>query len=360
MKIVHINWSLAFGGIETMLINIANGQADKGHEVYVIIVNTYEDTLINTFNRNVNVILLKRKRQSYSISFLFRIDRILRTVHPDVVHLHSSRLYYAILSQKMRKRTYYTLHALPHGNMKFGFIHNMFPLLKIRTNSNVAGCDKVKQIFAISQAVHDNLIKNYKQESIVIPNGVLTSNFNKRPQVLFKTQLHIVQVSRLDHQSKGQDLLIEAASKLKGKVKIDFIGDGDSQDFLINLAKNLKVEKYVNFLGKQSQDYIAKTLCNYDLFVQASRWEGFGLTVAEAMAAQVPVLVASGQGPAEVTCNDKYGWVFENGNSEDLQKQIVMLMNNYNEAIVKAKLAKQYVDDTYDVSVTVDKYLANY
>ena len=67
------------------------------------------------------------------------------------------------------------------------------------------------------------------------------------------------------------------------------------------LTAELHAETYVRFLGKQTQDYVAAHLTDYDLFVQPSRWEGFGLTVAEAMAAGVPVLVSEGQGPAEVT-----------------------------------------------------------
>lgn len=96
------------------------------------------------------------------------------------------------------------------------------------------------------------------------------------------------------------------------------------------------------------------------MFVQASRWEGFGLTVAEAMSANVPVLVSSGQGPAEVTCGSKFGWIFENGNAEDLATQIDYIRNHYNEALNKAKAALSYVRNTYDVSATAKKYLESY
>ena len=96
------------------------------------------------------------------------------------------------------------------------------------------------------------------------------------------------------------------------------------------------------------------------MFVQPSRWEGFGLTVAEAMAAKVPVLVSEGQGSAEVTCGNKFGWTFENGNSNDLAEKIKYLYDNYDEAMDKANSALNYVQNTYDVSVTARKYLDNY
>ena len=39
LKVIHIFWGLAFGGIETMLVNIANEQCVAGAEVYVMIIN---------------------------------------------------------------------------------------------------------------------------------------------------------------------------------------------------------------------------------------------------------------------------------------------------------------------------------
>ena len=57
------------------------------------------------------------------------------------------------------------------------------------------------------------------------------------------------------------------------------------------MVVELNLEKHVRFLGNQSREYVYSHLKDYDLFVQPSRFEGFGLTVAEAMAACVPVLV---------------------------------------------------------------------
>ena len=125
-------------------------------------------------------------------------------------------------------------------------------------------------------------------------------------------------------------------------------------------VKKLHAESVVSFLGVKPQPYIAEHLADYDLFVQPSRWEGFGLTVAEAMAAKVPVLVSEGQGSAEVTCGNKFGWTFENGNSNDLAEKIKYLYDNYDEAMDKANSALNYVQNTYDVSVTARKYLDNY
>ena len=78
------------------------------------------------------------------------------------------------------------------------------------------------------------------------------------------------------------------------------------------------------------------------------------------MAANIPVLVASDQGPAEVTEGDRFGWVFENDNVDDLVRNIEYIRTNYDAALAKSTLATQHVIECYDVSVTARKYLDFY
>ena len=75
-----------------------------------------------------------------------------------------------------------------------------------------------------------------------------------------KGQLRVVMVSRLEHDKKGQDLLIRAAAALQGTVTVDFIGIGSSMEYLKQLTAELHAETYVHFLGKQTQDYVAAHL----------------------------------------------------------------------------------------------------
>ena len=64
MKVTHIFWSLGFGGIETMLVNIANAQAEAGSEVSVLIINKlYEQSLVNSLDKRVNLVFLNRKKE---------------------------------------------------------------------------------------------------------------------------------------------------------------------------------------------------------------------------------------------------------------------------------------------------------
>ena len=78
------------------------------------------------------------------------------------------------------------------------------------------------------------------------------------------------------------------------------------------------------------------------------------------MAACVPVLVSSGQGPSEVTEGNKYGWVFENGNIESLVNEIEYIINHYEACLEKCEIANKHVEDMFDISITAKKYINAY
>lgn len=363
MKIVHVFWSLTFGGIETMLVNIANAQAKLGANVYVMIINdAWDESLLKTIHSDIHKVFIHRKYRSKGISFIFKYNKLLRQLCPDIIHLHDPHLYGIIFNQHLKEKTCVTLHDTPYGRVcSSHIVRSLFPFCDFKLNGNVAYLDCIHPTFSISNSVAHRLRKIYNIESTVVNNGIITSDFKTRNSADTCAEcLRLVQVSRLEHQKKGQDLIIKAVAEMNGEVEIDFIGVGSSINYLKSLVTELGINNHVHFLGKKSQEYIKNNLYKYDLFVQPSRYEGFGLTVAEAMAAQVPVLVSSGQGPTEITCGNKYGWTFENGNINDLICKLHYIHNNYNIALKKAIQARLYVREKYDVSVTANKYIVEY
>ena len=173
----------------------------------------------------------------------------------------------------------------------------------------------------------------------------------------------IVQVSRLMHEKKGQHILIQAVNKLirqgYNQIRLDFIGDGSSCKYLESLVKELDIKEYVRFLGNKDQSYIYEHLCDYNLFVQPSIYEGFGLTVTEAMAAKIPVLVSEKQGPLEIIDNGKYGYSFKNKDIDDCAAKIELFLNDQNDKNMIVK-AYQRVQELYNVKNTAETYLRKY
>ena len=363
MNILHINWSLKYGGIETMLVNIANSQAKQGETVSIVIINNYiESALLQRIDKNIDIYQIGRVLGSHSPTFYFRLNTIINTIGPDVIHIHDSRIYCLLHGKKNRDKTVLTLHALPYGTIKpSNPLLRFFPLLSLSIPGNVAFIDRIRKIASISKSVRKELLEQYNVNSHVIENGILVSKFReKQDNGIVSKPLKVIQVGRLDHIIKGQDLLIEAASSLRELIDVTIVGDGPSMPLLMDLIKEKACEGNVHLVGSWEQESICNNLCNYDLFVMASRKEGFGLTVAEAMVAGLPVLVSSGQGPEEVICGEKYGWVFNNGDSSDLAKKICFIIESYQLVLEKARSAKKYAREMYDVSNTAKQYIEYY
>lgn len=364
MKVVHVTWTLKFGGIETMLVNIANHQAESGTDVTVIVLNQeYEPSLTSKLSKKVNLIINSRAHASKNPKLINWVNTQLENLQPDIIHTHSSKAI-GLFKPKWRQRSVTTLHALPFGsfyNTKLPkFLTKNFPVLNIwGKTGNLGNMNLYPQVFAISNSVKKGL-EQYGIQSEVIYNGIPTSKFKLRelrqPNGLFK----IVQVGRLECVNKGQDVLLDALSLLPKNITVDFIGDGPDMEALRQKAEQYGLNGRIKWFGGQPPQFIAERLKDYDLFVQPSRLEGFGLTVAEAMCAQLPVLVSSGQGPEEVTQGDRYGWTFVNGDADSLAKEIKNIQNHYNQALDKALAARDYVVNAFDVATTATNYLNAY
>lgn len=346
MKIVHITYLLTFGGIETMLVNIANEQVRQGHHVEIIVVErgAIEPTLREKLAPSIKIHCANRKRNKNDLMAVLRINWMLIKAQPDAIHIHSSGLIRSILLPCYCNITCATLHALPF-------------------EKNIVAIERVPKIFSISETVQKELKEKYGVDSMVVPNGIHPEIVKTRQNTADSKLFRIVMVSRLEHERKGQDILIDAIAELKLRgitnISVDFIGDGESREFLVNRCNEYCLGEYIHFLGAQTQEYVFEHLADYNLFVQPSRNEGFALTVAEAMAARVPVLVASGQGPEEVIENGKCGYIFINGDAKDCAEKIAWIIKN-GEDTAMTERACERVWKLYNVEVTAQTYLDHY
>ena len=198
----------------------------------------------------------------------------------------------------------------------------------------------------------------------VVPNGINVEAILPREPRLGDGLIRIVNVARLNHQKKGQDILIKAIALLRDRgldnLSVAFIGEGDSRELLEKLSEDLNVSEQVRFLGLKDRDYIYQHLCDYDLMCHPSRYEGFGLTVAEGMAANLPVLVSTGDGPCEIIGQGKYGFSFENGSAESCADALEYMVRNYDDIVAKVDIARKHIESEYSVKRMVAQYIQAY
>lgn len=340
MKIAHVVWSLMVGGVETMLVNIINEQV-KTEEVELFIVNDkYFEPLLCKLSPKCKVKFCQRREGSYNPIPLIRLNIWLWRFMPDIVHVHSYRLSDIIIDRRRMVRT----------------IHS--------TKNKCREYHRMRALYSISESVRESTL-NQGFDSVVIENGVPTSSIKqKRDYAIPNNVYHLVQVSRLCIAQKGQDILIRALDILVKERNITnfmlhLIGDGGSRQELQQMVKDSCLEKYVVFEGVKTQEYLFEHLADYDCFIQPSRYEGFGLTTAEAMAAKLPVLVSNIEGPKEIVDNGRVGMIFETENPNDLADKLELILKGGYDYEMIEKAYKRVVTK-YDVSMTAQKYIQNY
>ena len=343
MKIIHIIYSFYTGGAEAMLVDILNEQS-KTEDVELIIVNNlYNPDLVKKVQSQIKIHYINRVEGSFNIMDILRLNLLLYRYRPDIIHLHNHRLIWLI---KYKAKIYLTIHDV---------------------NVPAKGYNKVDKVFSISNAVKLNILMRGGPDSTLVYNGIDFGKFETKTNYKLQNKFKIVQVSSLIHLKKGQHTLLEALNYLVhqkniSNISVDFIGEGTSLDYLKDMTKKLNLEKHVNYLGLKDRDFIYKTLYMYDLLVQPSFYEGFGLTVIEGIAAGLPVIVSNIDGPSEIVQGLPAGLTFETGNVDSLVKALLLIMQLYEENRIK-----QLVDESYDkaftkfsVQTTAQNYINNY
>ena len=343
MKVIaHIHWSLATGGTETLLVDIVNEQVkDSSVQINIIVMNDeIYLPLLSKIDKRCHVYLVNRKVGSKNPFPILKLHFFLYKIRPDIIHIHGIDLVNYIWYPWAKKVR--TIHSLLCGPAEYKYF---------------------RALYCISDAVREFTCKQGYPNARTIPNGIVCSCISHNKKV-DHDGFKIVQVSRLVHQHKGQHILIDALDILvhqKGitNVTVDFIGEGPSYEYLNRLVSQKGLTSYVNFLGNRPRKYVYERICHYNLFVQPSISEGFGLTIAEAMAAQIPILVSDIPAPMEIIGNGRYGLFFRSQDSMDLSDRIAAIVEGgYEEEMIRA--AYQHVKSMYDISITAETYLNEY
>ena len=104
---------------------------------------------------------------------------------------------------------------------------------------------------------------------------------------------------------KGHDVLLRALARLTDlEWSLTIVGDNrrDSvhADGLTALADELGIATRVTFAGELTGDSLEALYHRADLFALATKWEGYGMVAAEAMARGLPLAITAGGAIAEV------------------------------------------------------------
>lgn len=150
------------------------------------------------------------------------------------------------------------------------------------------------------------------------------------------------------HVNKGFDVLIRAAAVLRDRgveASLSIAGDGPEMEPLSQLIAELALGDRVSLPGWT--DPPDAYLTGLDLFVLSSRVEPFGLVVAEAMAAGVPVVSTRIDGPRHILREGELAELVAPDAPEALADAIEAVLSDWAAVLDRACDAQAHALETY-------------
>ncbi|MFH0940072.1 MAG: glycosyltransferase [Planctomycetota bacterium] len=189
----------------------------------------------------------------------------------------------------------------------------------------------------------------------VIENGIDLERFGLILRQSDITTACVVSVGRLDPQKDFPTLLRawKLVADQRPDLRLKIAGDGPDASNLKALAKKLSLRN-VEFLGFVAD--VPALLHKANLYVQSSAWEGSPLTVAEAMACALPVIVTDADSLPELVAHNRTGLVVPKGRPEKLAQAILELSTNNEKAAALGQAARVEALRRF----SVDRMVADY
>ena len=193
--------------------------------------------------------------------------------------------------------TYYLAEKVK-ATKKFAWVNIDLEKAGYRTAFNRPFYDKMDRVVPVSDRLCEMLkVSNYVNSEIlytvfdILNVDLIKKMSHERIQVKTDSrELIIVTVGRMVAQ-KGYDLAVEAAKILKAKdisFKWYFVGDGGMRLEIERMISEYGLEKHIVLVGMTPNPYPYMAMA--DIYVQTSKFEGFGLTLNEARILNKPVI----------------------------------------------------------------------
>ena len=215
------------------------------------------------------------------------------------------------------------------------------------------------RVIAVSIAVKEHLKKQLNLNNVeIIYNGIKVDNSKETSsEVTDFKGTKIGFIGRLDYQ-KGVDILIKSLARLDySDYKMYIIGTGQMENELKELVSTYKLNSNVEFLGYR--DNISALINSFEFLVFPSRFEGFGLALAETFLREKTAVVTNIVGFSDLINKDN-SVIVESENIDEIKDGIELLIRDEKKRITLGKTARISTLDMVEYDVFLKKYLQVY
>lgn len=335
--ILHFIYSLGRGGAETMLVRVLKELTEYNN---IVVTLQGKNHFENELQCDEYICLNKPSLFSLPLAAL-ELRRFIKSRNIDLVHSHLPLSnFVARLGVPPSIPLITTIHnsIATSGDYKKWFIRFI--------DKSTYNFRKSKIIAVSNNALNDyfSVLKMKRKDAILLYNFVDTEFYLKTINTGENDDFKAVCVAALSRQ-KNIAYLIKGFDSLKGElVELHVYGRGELKKELQNQIDLTGVK----IVLKGQVDNIHVILPRYDLFVMSSLFEGFSLSVLEAMASGLPLLLSDIPSFRE-QCRE-HAVYFDLNNPEDFAKKLRMLKSDATLRTTMAANAQKYVSENFTLA----------
>ena len=335
------------GGTEIATVNIAKYAAKAGHEVHAIALDgtkrgktlykTVEDGFIVHRIRTIQIPYL------YGLVGLPEAVQVVLRLKPDIIHAQGAIVApAAFLASKIGH--------IPYIYYGRGEVYTKWPLKRILLRLFLNHASRVIAQTRDMKREFQSLV-NRKVE--VIPNGVNCDNFvsitksEARTRLRWQTDLNLILFVGRARPEKNIGCFVQVMDWLRsrGDCYAMVLGDGPEIKKAKWMARCFGLSN-IDFRGDVDNSYVPLYMRAADVLVNTSFSEGFPVSVLEAMACALPVVVPRICGLPEIIEDGMNGIITEPNNPEAMSFAVNRILNDYELAkrmsLNNLKKARQY------------------
>ena len=309
------------GGAENMVAHLVSHlDLDQVNvQVFCIYGNAQKNHLEDEVRSHGVEIIYIGKGLGFSPSAVFKLYKALNKFKPDVIHTHlMACMYSAPWILLHRIKMLHTIHSIPKAENNYKIRRIVMTILyKIRKAVPVAISSENQRLIAEYYRLKIDSIE-------VVDNPVVTKKFYHNGYD--NEYIMLVTVGRLSKE-KNQGLLIQVLANLVKeypKIKLRIIGDGKERETLRQKATDLNLQSNIEFTGNVPD--VENYLCDADIFVLSSLYEGVPLSILEAMAAGLPIVSTDVGGVKDIVTDN--GILVNSGDVDAMTQAILKLIRD--------------------------------
>ncbi|MFY9488387.1 MAG: glycosyltransferase family 4 protein [Solirubrobacterales bacterium] len=351
MSTLHVIGQLVPGGSEKMTLQVARDFVKSGDDHQIVALGECDESFIESLSANA-VPIWRPHLTGRGVLDGFRARRLVRRLAlasgVSVIQGHAwrSSISAGIVARELGIASIATLHRVYYPAIERWadrFLQHLWD-----------------SVVVDSQAVRELLVRDVgiaRGRIEVIPNFVADEMFGVAPPQDRDRRISVLMAAHFT-EVKGHRFAIEALALLEqrqpGRFTLDLLGEGPLLDESRDRVAHHGLEAVIRFHGRRND--LLSWLTRADVVLLPSRWEGFGLILAEAAACGRPAIAFDVGGAREVIVHGETGLLVRPGDVSGLAGALEDL---YHDAPLREQMGRdgrRRARQTYGAAAIIERY----